>query len=330
MKVSYKHESVRLTGRWDTTDERFAETTTTGAYIEFAFEGKMALAMFDTDTNGNPPLHLWISLDGGNMFEAPIDSYLRVIAKDEGKHICRIVYKGGEEAYSRWYRPLHGKVSFIGFVADKPVAIGEDTRKTIEFVGDSITEGVLIDADYFGNGKPRYDIDQFNRLYQDDVCATYAWLLAERLDLRPIFMGYGAVGATKSGQGLVPRAAKSYPYNFDGSPVTRKSADYIMINHGANDRNASPEKYLECYGELLDVIISLNPDSKIIVLSAFCGAFHEELGSFIADYNAVNGTDISFIDSFGWVPKDPLHPLRPGHTTIADHLTPIVREIIGK
>ena len=328
MRVSYRHESVRLTGRWDVRNEKYAETTTTGAYIEFAFEGKMAMAMFDTWANPEPRLHLWIQLDGGAMVQAPIDSYLRIIAPTDGKHICRIIYKGGAEVHARWYLPLEGKVSFIGFEAEKCVAIGEDTRKTIEFVGDSITEGVLIDTDYYGEGRPKSSIDQHNRVYQDDACATYAWLTAEALDLRPIVMGYGAVGTTRAGQGRVPAASLAYPYNFEGSPISRPEPDYILINHGANDRGKPAELYVEKYGELLDVIRKLNPNAKIISLSAFCGAHHEELEKFIAEYNEKNGTNIPFIDSTGWVPVEPLHPLRDGHKIIAEHLTEILKNIL--
>ncbi len=328
MRVDYRHESVRLTGRWDTRDDRFAETTTTGAYIEFAFEGRMAMAMFDTWANPEPRLHLWIQLDGGAMVQTPIDKYLRVIAPDDGRHVCRIIYKGGAEVHSRWYLPLEGKVSFIGFEAEKAVAIGEDTRKTIEFVGDSITEGVLIDVDYYGDGRPASPIDQHNRTYQDDACATYAWLTAEALDLRPIVMGYGAVGTTRSGQGRVPAVPIAYPYNFENSPISRPEPDYILINHGANDRSKPAELYVEKYGELLDKIRELNPNAKIISLSAFCGAHHEELGAFIKKYNEKNGTNIPFIDSTGWVPVEPLHPLRDGHRTIAEHLAPILKELL--
>lgn len=328
MRVSYRHESVRLTGRWDVRNEKFAETTTTGAYIEFAFEGRMAMAIFDTWANPEPRLHLWVQLDGGAMVQTPIDSYLRIVAPTDGKHICRMIYKGGSEVHARWYLPLEGKVSFVGFEAENCVAIGEDTRKTIEFVGDSITEGVLIDTDYFGSGRPKSPIDQHNRVYQDDACATYAWLTAEALDLRPIVMGYGAVGTTRSGQGRVPAVPLSYPYNFENSPISRPEPDYILINHGANDRGHTAEEYVTKYGELLDVIRALNPNAKIISLSAFCGAHHEELGKFIAEYNKKNGTNIPFIDSTGWVPVEPLHPLRDGHKTIAEHLVPILKELL--
>ena len=329
MNIPYTHESIRLTGRWDTSDPHAATATATGSYIEFAFEGRMALARFDVLTNAHPRLHLWISLDGGDMISAPIDSYLRIMAKDEGKHLCRIIYKGGTEQDRRWYAPLTGKVSFIGVQTEKPIPIPADHRKTIEFVGDSITEGVLIDVDYFAESEEAYPLDQNNRCYQDDVCATYAWLSAEALNLRPIFMGYGAVGVTKAGCGKVPPAPEAYPYNFDGSPVTREEPDYILINHGANDKSKPVELYLEKYEALLDVIRSMNPNATIISLSAFCGAHHAELGELIAAYNQKNNCKVHFIDSFGWIPEKPLHPLRDGHKTVAKNLIPLLGEIVG-
>ena len=327
MFVSYKDSSVRLTGRWDTANESYAETTTTGAYIEFAFEGRDALVCFDVDENAVPFSHLWIQLDGGDMFECPLDAYLRVSAKEDGRHVCRIIYKSSVEEFSRWYAPRHGKVSFMGVKVDKPCPIEPDDRMTIEFVGDSITEGVLIDVDYSCTGRPRYDIDQCNRPYQDDVCATYAWLTAERLGLRPIFMGYGGVGTTKGGAGRVPMACEAYPYNFDLSPITHR-ADVILINHGANDGYRTAERYIEGYERLLDVVRALNPTALIVSLSAFYGKYHEELGAFIAEYNAKHSCDVRFIDSFGWIPETPIHPLRDGHRTVADNLTPLLKSII--
>lgn len=329
MFIDYGHESIRLTGRWDTSDPHCAVTTTTGAYIEFAFEGRMALARFDVFTNATPRLHLWIQLDGGDMIEAPIDSYLRIIAKNDGKHICRIIYKGGTENDRRWFAPLTGKVSFIGVQVEAPIAIGDDTRDIIEFVGDSITEGVLIDMDYNCPDEILSYIDQNNRVYQDDACATYAWLTAEALDLRPIIMGYGSVGATRAGQGRVPAANIAYPFNFDGSPITHAGKPrYIVVNHGANDRKKTVDEYLSKYGELLDVIREMNPDATLISLSAFCGAFHTELGEYIEKYNAERGCKVHYIDSFGWISPTPLHPYREGHRTVAEHLSEKMKEII--
>ena len=49
--------------------------------------------------------------------------------------------EGTVEEFRRWFAPLESKISFCGVITDTPVKIKEDTRKTIEFVGDSITEG---------------------------------------------------------------------------------------------------------------------------------------------------------------------------------------------
>ena len=329
MNIPYTHESIRLTGRWDKQDPAYAVTTATGSYIEFAFEGKMALIQFDVTTNAVPRLHLWVQLDGGDLIEAPIDAHIRVIAKQEGQHVCRVIYKGGTECDRRWYAPLTGKVSFVGVQVEKSAALPSDTRRIIEFVGDSITEGVLIDMDYQYQNETVSYIDQNNRVYQDDVCATYAWQTAEALNLRPVFMGYGAVGVTRAGQGLVPDACTAYPCNFDGSPITHAPSDIVMINHGANDRSKPAEVYLQKYAALLDVVRSHNPHATVIALSAFCGAFHEELGKMIAEYNQKNGTDVHYIDTNGWIPAEPLHPWRNGHTTVASNLIPILTKIIG-
>ena len=331
MNISYTHESIRLTGRWDTRDPHCATATATGSYVEFAFEGTMALARFDVMANATPRLHLWVQLDGGAMVETPIDSYLRVVAPTQGVHVCRIIYKGGTENDRRWFAPLTGKVSFIGVQVEKTAALPADERPIIEFVGDSITEGVLIDMDYPLPGDPLSYIDQNNRVWQDDVCATYAWLTAEAMNMRPIMMGYGAVGTTRSGMGLVPAADIAYPQNFDGSPITHAGKpSVIVINHGANDRGNGLVKYLAKYEILLDVIRKMNPDATIVALSAFCGAFHAELGEMIAAYNEKNGCTVHFVDTNGWIPVEPLHPLRDGHRTVAKNFTAALREILNK
>lgn len=324
MTVNYTHDSIRLTGRWDTNSIYSATTTAPGSYFEFSFKGKMAQMNFETETNKYPFPHLWISVDGGPMVEVGLDAYLKVQCEDGSVHTCKVVYKGGPEVYSRWYAPLHGKISLRSITTEIPVTIDNDNRKTIEFIGDSITEGVLIDVDY--DTKPHHDLDQLNRCFQDDVCATYAWLTAKELNLRPIFFAYGAVGCTKSGQGSVPAAPKSYPFNFDGSPITHESTDYILINHGANDRPKGAAEYIKQYEKLLNVVRVRNPKSKIFALSAFVGAFYRELEELITRYNAEHNDDIIFIDSHTWISPEPLHPLRDGHTEVARNLVPILKQ----
>ena len=63
MKISYNHESIRLTGRWDTQNKEFATATATGSYIEFCFKGTLATAVFNCDNNKYPFPHLWLQID---------------------------------------------------------------------------------------------------------------------------------------------------------------------------------------------------------------------------------------------------------------------------
>lgn len=328
MLFSYTHESVRLTGRWDTSSPSFAQTTATGSYVEFAFIGPSATALFDIPADYSPSVHLWIELDGAAQIEVPLDRYIRINARNNGRHVCRIIYKSGYEYDHRWNHPLQTRVAFIGFDAEQAGEMGPDGRKIIEFVGDSITQGVLVDeGNYEASGGAL--CPRSRQCYADDVCGTYAWYTAVALGLRAIFMGYGAVGATRAGSGEVPPAPEAYPYNFQGSPITRPTPDYVLVNHGANDRGASEEVYCEKYSELLDRIRESAPSAKIIALSAFCGGHHHALGRLIERYNEQNGTDIRFIDSTGWVPVEPLHPIRADHKKISEHLVPLLKEYMS-
>ena len=321
MFFDYKNDKIDFVGRWAEWDNSMAATAA-GSYFRFAFKGDYAVLFFNTQWNSHPYGHVWIQIDGGNRVEATIDNFIRLNMNEYGEHSVTVIYKSNVEMHGRWYMPLVGKIAFKGFEADEIIDVIPDNRKTIEFVGDSITEGVLIDD--FRN--PDKNHDQLNRPYQDDSTATYAWLTAENLGLIPLLMGYGAVGVTHGGCGSTPKAADGYNYCFFGKEVTYKSPDYILINHGANDRGAGVEKYLEEYENLLNTIRKKNPESKLISLSAFCGAYHEELGEFIKAYSEKNGCDILYIDSNGWVPLEPLHPRRDGHKKIAENLTAILKK----
>ncbi len=319
----FDNGNIRYTGRW-ANEGRFMTATNTGSYIELAFEGEMLLLKFDENTNKAPFPHLYIQIDGGVMQETPVDNYIRFLCC-EGKHIARIILKSNIEGYSRFLLPLRAAVNFCGFYADDICELAPDDRRTVEFVGDSITEGILIDADYCKGSLPPYDIDMLTRVYTTDVTATYAWRVSEMLNIRPYICGFGAVGVTRAGMGRVPAAARSYPYNFEGSPVTYPPCDFAVLNHGANDRGHSAEEYLSCYGETLTLMRKRNPNAKIFALSAFCGSHREALREYIPRYNAENNDDVVFIDTTGWVPLEPLHPLRSGHKVIAEKLYEVLK-----
>lgn len=325
MFIKWNHNSIRITGRWDRRSEGVVTTTNTGGIIEIAYYGQLAVLHFDIENNEHPYPHIWIQVDNGPRIEATVEPYIHIQTTDhvEKLHYLKVIYKSSVEQQHRWYSPLIGKLSFKGVEVEKYGLLADDNRKLIEFVGDSITEGVLIDVECGENC-------QRNRVFHDDVCATYAWLTAEKLNLMPRIMGYGAVGATKSGQGSVPKASLAYPYVYDGCHLNEEEPDFILINHGANDMFASAENYTKEYFNLLKVIRNINPNSKIICLSAFVGVYPDELQKVIDNFNKQYQDSIIFIDSKGWIPREPLHPLRDGHKIIAEKLTEELRHILFK
>lgn len=317
----YSTESTSFVGRW-VIDDNVAKTTTPGAYFDLAFFGRELLMHFETAWLLSPAPHLWIQVDDGTRVEVPLDKHLRVSTKDSGNHVVRVIYKSANEMAHRWYPPFGGGVEFLGYDADAPGILPQcQKRKTIEFVGDSITEGILIDEP-LGDG-----IKWFGRPYQDDVTAAYAWLTAEALDLEPYIMGYGGVGVTKGGSGSVPCAQEAYPYCFAGMPVSYASPDYIVINHGANDRFSSTEAVCQGYQELLNVVTDRNPDSRIVVLAPFCGAHEDALEMLVSNFNACKHCDIAFIRTTDWIPKEPLHPDREGHQEISRRLVLALQQL---
>ena len=321
MFFKFNDNSIRYTGRFAELNGAMTATAT-GAEIEIAFKGDNIVHSFDTTNYQNPVPHIWLQLDGGDMFEAAISDFLRVNTAS-GEHILRIIYKSAVEAQPRFFHPLVGKIAFKGYFAEDSAALPPDTRKTIEFVGDSITEGVLIDVGLFENPGP-----QETRPFVDDVTATYAYLTARHFGLKNLHMGYGAVGVTRGGQGAVPKAAEAYPYCFEGAPVTYSHPDYILINHGANDRAHTATEYVTEYRSLLELIRATHPDATIIALSAFCGAFPQELKEMIDSFNKETGDNIHFINASTWGEGHPLHPLRHGHIEIAEKLIAELKHII--
>jgi len=310
--------ATRFVGRW-VVDANGAKTTAPGAYFDLAFSGQELILHFETKWLLSPFPHLWVQVDGGARIEVPLDKHLRVRAGDPGNHVVRVIYKSANEMAHRWYEPFGGSVEFLGYDAQAPGTLPEQPkRRTIEFVGDSITEGILIDES-LGDG-----IKWFGRPYQDDVTAAYAWLTAEALDLEPYIMGYGGVGVTRGGSGSVPKAQEAYRYCYAGAPVTYTHPDFILVNHGANDRFSTTENYCDGYLELLDTITEVHPHSKLIVLAPFCGAHEDALEMLVSNYKTRKQVDIAFIRTTSWIPREPLHPDREGHRKISECL---VREL---
>ncbi|MBR5444611.1 MAG: hypothetical protein IKV57_00715 [Clostridia bacterium] len=323
MIINAAHPYIRYTGRWNIT-EKYAVSTANGNYAEFAFSGDTAVIGFDMDGCSIPVPHVFISVDNGARVEVPLEAYIRVSAA-EGEHTVKIILKSSVETQNRWSQPLQAKTAIRTLEADTFLPLLEDNRKTIEFLGDSITEGISID----NNGKYTRYGSHLDMVFWDDSTAGYAWLTAEALNLRPILMGYGCLGTTREGAGGIPPVCQSYPYTIEGCPMESANADFVVINHGTNDRGAEKEAFQKAYRELLFLVRRRNPKAEIIALTPFCGALAEEIAAVVEAFNHAENDSVFYINTTGWIPPEPLHPTREGNKAVCRNLTEILRKKYG-
>ena len=316
-------EKIRFVGRWNIS-KATAETTSPGAYFNFCFLGEHAVLCFDTQWLNEPVPHLWIQVDGAALIETPIDRQLRIHAQNCGIHMVKVIFKSANEMAHRWVRPLGGCVTLTAIKAEL-TNFPADNKRTIEFIGDSITEGVLVDYE------PGTETGFFERPYDDDSTATYAWLTAENLDMTPIIVGYGGVGVTKGGSGGVPAAPEIYPYCYEGIRRGYDSPNIIVLNYGANDRFSSEEAFSLGYEKLLRTVDKENHGSKIFVVSPFCGVHEEALLKLVNGFNSDRNNELNFISTKGWLPINaPIHPNRYWHKKIAEELTRSIQDKLAQ
>lgn len=315
----YRYDSpqIRYTGRFAPYCGTMS-TTQCGSYFEFRYSGGACVLAFDTSRTCAAYPHLYLEVDGCPRVEAGVEEFIRVGSEDGDKdavHSVRVIFKSADEFRHRWYLPLDSVVAFKGVYCGSLIEPLPDERMTVEFVGDSITEGVLIDTGCF----VPWRTDGANRVYVDDVTATYAWLTAEKLGLRPFFHAHGGDGVTHGGSADSPDTVTSYPYCFDGAEATYPDPDLIVINIGTNDRGR-PD-FEERYIMLLDEIRRLHPSSRLVILPPFIGCWTGKLKEIASRYEKETGCPILFVDTDGWISPEPLHPLRDGHRAVAENLS---------
>ena len=318
MKITPNSDKIRYTGRWNITEDS-AKSTANGNYFEFMYKGECAIIGFSTAFTVEPFPHLYISVDDGANIEVTLDRFIRISA-EYGEHKVCVIMKSSVELQNRWNYPLQSAVTLLDIEADEFLDLPEDTRRTIEFIGDSITEGIHIDVGYKNYGNYR------DMVYWNDSTAGYAWRTAKALNLRPITMGYGATGTTRMGNGGVPSVTESYMYYSNGYPMESKEADFIVINHGTNDRGAEKEVFKKKYFEFLCIVRERNPKSKIISLTPFSGCLAKEIKEVVDLYNKETADDVFYIDSTGWIEPEPIHPSRSGHKVVSENLSKIIKE----
>lgn len=308
-------------GRWDLTHAGKAVTVNSGSHVTASFMGSGISAKFDTSGNAanNMPT-VSIKVDDGALVEKEISATLELaVGLPVGMHTVTLFVRGMNEGQERWTPPLISSTVFLGFtVADGNIVPSpRPVRLKLEFLGDSITEGVALHAT-----GPQ---GQTSANWRTDGPRGYAALTAQRLQAEWRQVGFGRQGLTIVGNGGVPKAQDAFNWCYSGVPRDAWQPDIVVINQGTNDRSAGAATFAPLYGAFLVLVRAAYPSAKLVAVRPFVGDFGEEIKAQVAARKTAGDAKVFYVDTAGWTANadftDGLHPNQAGSVKIADKLT---------
>ena len=335
-QISAADARIQYWGRWDlrNASETGAVTVNTGSTILARFRGKQATLHFSVSHYPQQFPSLWVQVDDREWGVATPAETLEVSREPlpEGEHTVRIVVKGFREWERRWDPPLESSIVFRGVSLDQAATLlapPERPRFLIEYLGDSITEGVLVLFDRAAGGpdRPRERWPQFS-----DGRRTWAYQSALLLGAEPRIVGFGRHGLTIQSNGGVPPGIYSFPFVYNGVPIDKtRNPDAVVINLGTNDRRAPGEVFGALYKTYLATIRKEYPSAKIFCLQPFIGAHGDAIRKAVDSMSNSGEGAIQFIETSGWVEPDKhttdgVHLNLEGNRAVADRLAAVLKK----
>ena len=315
-------ESYRCFGRWDRRVADRAVTVNSGSYILARFTGASLNAAFDVSANKPSfPTLAW-RIDEGEWQEADAAAKVKLAeGLASGPHTMMLMARGLDEHQSRWTKPLVASLTFLGLEAGPggrlEAALPEWDRPALkmEFFGDSITEGVLVQADRPG---------RTGWAWRTDARLSYAGQTALALGAAWRQVGFGATGLEHGGSGGAPGALYSFNFFYADCPRDTWQPDVVVVNQGTNDGGMPANKYQPLYARYLALIREAYPKAKIVAVRPFCGAQAASIKAAVDACHAAGDAKVYYVDTTGWYRGD-LHPNVAGSADLAAKLVQVLK-----
>jgi lysophospholipase L1-like esterase len=332
--ISADDSRFQYWGRWDlrNASSEGAFTVNTGSTILARFQGAGLIAHFTISQYTHQFPTLWVQIDDGEWSLAIPDEELQIAVSDHSasSHVLRLVVKGFREWETRWETPLVSAVIFRGVTPlpeTRLLPAPERPDKLIEYLGDSITEGVLAMA-----SGPRESWTREHWPQYTDGRRTWAYQSALLAGAEPRTVGFGRLGLSINANGGVPPALSSFEYNFSGSPVDRtRLPQVVVINLGSNDRDrVSTDLFGALYQAYVQQVRKSYPEAMILCMRPFNGSHGEMIAQVV---KTLRDERVRFVDTTGWIEPgkdttDKVHLNLNGNKIAAEKLAPILRSVL--
>ncbi len=317
-------ELIHYYGRWNRLADR-AITVNTGSHVVATFSGAAARARFDTSANQMPNPTLAWRIDSGNWQEGELAATVSLgTGLSAGTHEVTLMVRGFNEFQSRWAPPLISSITFLGFEvtggALRPSA--RPVRPKMEFLGDSITEGLYIWTTYNG---------QTTVPWRADARRSWASQTAQNLGAEWRQVGFGGQGLLKGGSSGVPPANDTVNWIYEGVPRDGWQPDVVVINQGTNDAGASAAMFRPAYTTFIGTVRAAYPSAKIVAMRPYGGANAAEIQAEVSARKAAGDTRIFYVDTSNWLGNgdftDGTHPNDQGSSKAATALTAAIHSL---
>jgi lysophospholipase L1-like esterase len=322
------HPHLQWRGRWRIERER-AYAVNTGSQLQARFSGDRIVLRFDTRDYPHEPPQIWVRLDEHPWQAFEVAPAIELTpAPPHSSHRLQLVFKGAREWDRRWQPPLQTAITLTGLGLAPGGELLEPPplpRLRIEFLGDSITEGVLL-----------HRLDRpFPEAWPEraDGRLGYAFQTGERLGADTRVVGFGRLGVTIEGNGGVPPAPDAFGWICAGVPKDNWKPHLVIINQGTNDGAVPSGRFRPAYDRYLTVVRADYPDAWILALRPFNGAHADDIRALVEARAAVGDTHLQYLDTTGWIDSelhttDGVHPNLAGHRRAAERLEERLRIVL--
>jgi lysophospholipase L1-like esterase len=316
--LSYKDiaEPIGYMGRWFDYGGKKC-TNNDGSELYFKTKGANTItAVFGQISTQTVTPYIAVSIDGGAFVRQQISTQT-ITLPDAEEHIVRIVIDGMTEAQggSKWSGTLGVYVDSI--TVDSGSISGIYPRNKVGmFFGDSVTDGV----NALGTGATAA---------QNSAVNAFPYFCCEELNAVSYRVGYGGSGLLTSGS--FHPCADAVDYVYSGTDAPTFDPDFIVINHGLNDYNAS-KTASDYIAEYENVIGKLRAKYSAVPIFCVVGFWAvQPYGQQMIDMCG-NYSNTYFIDSYAWKGDtvDGTHLSASGAENNGKLLAKAILKVLGK
>lgn len=295
-----------------------------GAYFKANFTGTSFKIIVDigtiltaiTDTARWPTFAYQI--DGGSSWtNVQITQSVTTIVSglSAGSHSIKVVILRDYESYDRWNIP-DSAVRILGLTVDPNCSLTAPTTysRTMIAYGDSITEGVFVDAwtAFSGNNSTK----------------TWAFYLSDMIKAEVGIIGWSFSGYIHAGNGNIPALTGHWDdYDANNSRLVSGKLspmpDYVFVEHGTNDGGDNSVIQLNMRNQIASFRGGIDSDTLLFIMIPFNQTNEGNLSAAITAQSAYNPIKIDlgsagddYATGSGWS-YDNFHPNAAGNFELA-------------